>query len=58
MLELILMSKTYGTRPSEFVAGLSGYEAYCLDSAAALYIAYLNQGKKPITMEEDATKLL
>jgi len=52
------MAKTFGTRPSEFIDGLSGFEAYCFDAAAAMYIAYLNQGKKPIELEEDATKLL
>ena len=38
MLNLSYTAKTFSCRPSSFIAGLSGYEAYCLDSACALFI--------------------
>jgi hypothetical protein len=48
MIELVMMAKTFGQRPSSFFAGLSGYAAYCLDVAAAVYVSYLEEGKKPL----------
>ncbi len=48
MIELIATAKAFGQRPSSFLAGLSGYAAYCLDVAAAVYLSYLEQGKKPL----------
>ncbi|PZN07688.1 MAG: hypothetical protein DIU76_04110 [Bacillota bacterium] len=46
-VELVATAKAFGQRPSSFVSGLSGYEAYCFDVAAALALAYLEQGKQP-----------
>lgn len=40
-------AKAFGLRPSSFISGLSGYEAYCFDVAAALALSYLEQGKMP-----------
>ncbi|HEY8355806.1 MAG TPA: hypothetical protein VIK69_12420 [Methylophilaceae bacterium] len=48
MIELVATAKTFGVRPSSFFAGLSGYAAYCLDVAAAVYVSYLSQDKKPL----------
>ncbi|SFU40488.1 hypothetical protein SAMN05421543_101484 [Alicyclobacillus macrosporangiidus] len=47
MIELVATAKAFGQRPSSFFTGLSGYAAYCLDVAAAVYVSYLEQGKKP-----------
>jgi len=54
-LELALTAKAFGQRPSAFLSGLSGYEAYCLDVAAAVALSYLEQGKQPAV---DARKWL
>lgn len=48
MVELVMTAKAFGQRPSSFFPGLSGYAAYCLDVAGAVYLSYLEQGKKPI----------
>jgi len=48
MIELVMTAKAFGQRPSSFLPGLSGYAAYCLDVAAAVYVSYLSQGKKPL----------
>jgi len=55
MIELVMTAKAFGQRPSSFLPGLSGYAAYCLDVAAAVYLSYLEQGKKPMV---DARLLL
>jgi len=47
MLLLSTTAETFSCRPSSFIAGLSGYEAYCLDSACALFLAYWKQDKRP-----------
>ena len=38
ILSLSYTAKTFSSRPSSFITGLSGYEAYCLDSACALFL--------------------
>jgi hypothetical protein len=48
MLSLSLKAKLFSSKPSSFFSGLSGYEAYCLDSACALFLAYWEAGKRPI----------
>lgn len=48
MVELVMTAKAFGQRPSLFFRGLSGYAAYCLDVAGAVYLSYLEQGKKPM----------
>jgi len=48
MIELVMTAKAFGQRPSSFLPGLSGYAAYCLDVAAAVYVSYLSQGRKPL----------
>jgi len=58
MTEMIAVAKTFGVRPSSLIKGLSGYAAYCFDVAASIYVAYLQEGKKPLELEEDATKWL
>jgi hypothetical protein len=57
MLRLSLTAQTFSCRPSSFVTGLSGFEAYCLDSACALFLNYYMSGKKPknSVMDDDAT---
>ena len=52
MLSLVSKSKLFSVKPSSFFAGLSGYEAYCLDSACALFWMYWEQGKRPKGYEE------
>lgn len=47
MIELVATAKAFGQRPSSFFSGLSGYAAYCLDVAAAVYLSYLEQGREP-----------
>ena len=47
MLSLIHTAKTFSCKPSSYITGLSGYEAYCLDSACALFLAYWTQDKRP-----------
>jgi len=55
MIELVATAKAWGQRPSSFFPGLSSYAAYCLDVAAAVYLSYLEEGKKPLV---DARLLL
>lgn len=47
MLSLAHTAKTFSCKPSSYITGLSGYEAYCLDSACALFLAYWMQDKRP-----------
>lgn len=49
MIELVMTAKAFGQRPSSFISGLSGYAAYCLDVAGAIYLSYLAEGKQPLT---------
>ncbi len=62
MLNLANMAKTFSARPSSFIGGLSGYEAYCLDSACALFLSYWISDKRPEHYippeQEDATNWL
>ncbi len=65
MLSLVTTAKAFSSKPSSFMTGLSGYQAYCLDSACALFLGYWQQGKKPLTIadnpmldSEDATNWL
>ena len=48
MLSLVTKAKLFSTKPSSYFTGLSGYEAYCLDSACALFLLYWESGKKPL----------
>ena len=43
ILSLAYTAKTFSCRPSSFITGLSGYEAYCLDSACALFLGLWEQ---------------
>ncbi len=52
MLTLAHTAKTFSCRPSSFIADLSGYEAYCLDSACALFLSYWEQEKRPKGYED------
>ncbi len=54
MLSLAYTAKTFSCRPSSFIAGLSGYEAYCLDSACALFLGYWEQKERPEDYEDPA----
>jgi hypothetical protein len=56
--DMAITAKTFGVRPSSFLEGISGLTAYMFDSAAALLLHYLQEGKKPITEVEDARNLL
>lgn len=56
--DLAITARTFGVRPSSFLSGISGLAAYMFDSAAALLLHYLEEGKKPITEVEDARILL
>lgn len=47
MLSLVTKAKLFSTKPSSFFTGLSGHEAYCLDSACALFLLYWEAGKRP-----------
>ncbi len=62
MLSLAYTAKTFSCRPSSFIADLSGYEAYCLDSACALFLGYWEQKErekeKDGTPSEDASTFL
>ena len=56
--ELVITARTFGVRPSSFLSGISGLTAYMFDSAAALLLHYMEEGKRPITEVEDARVLL
>jgi len=56
--DLVITARTFGVRPSSFLSGISGLTAYMFDSAAALLLHYLEEGKKPVTEVEDARILL
>lgn len=56
--DLAITARTFGVRPSSFLSGISGLAAYMFDSAAALLLHYLEEGKKPVTEVEDARILL
>ena len=58
MQEIIGVAKTFGIRPSSMISGISGYAAYCFDVAASIYVAYLENGKRPIEDCGDATAWL
>lgn len=62
MLHLISTAKTFSSKPSSFINGLSGYEAYCFDSACALFLSYWQMEKRPRDFippeQEDATNWL
>lgn len=58
MMEFIGISRTFGCRPSDLIAGLTRYEAYCFDSACFVYVMKLEEGEKPLELEEDASKWL
>ncbi len=62
MFHLANTAKMFSARPSSFIKDLSGYEAYCLDSACALFLTYWNAEKRPENYippeQEDATSWL
>lgn len=58
MIEMVVTAKTFGVRPSSFISDLSGYEAYCFDVAAAVYLRRLENGDKPRESGVDALSLI
>ena len=52
MTEMCFVAETFRIRPSEFIGGISGYAAYCFDTAAAIYLSHLKKGEKPINNRE------
>jgi len=54
----VIVADSFGCRPSELITGLSGYEAYCFDVASTIYLRYLQDGEKPLEMEDDAREWL
>ena len=47
MARLVLVARAWGVRPSSFVSGLSGLEAFLLDEAAADFLRRLEAGEMP-----------
>ena len=41
------MSQLYNQRPSEFIAGLDEYTAFCFDEACSYIISMMRQEKEP-----------
>lgn len=58
MTELVAVARLFRVRPSELIHGLSSWEAYCFDVAAAIYVSELDDGNKPIQDMGDATAWL
>ena len=58
MVELVITSKNFGVRPSKLANIQGGYNAYCFDVAASIYLSYLEQGKKPIAFEDNMNNIL
>lgn len=58
MMELTYTARVFGQRPSSFISGISGYAAYCFDTAAAIYIMHLEKGDKPVKREVNALSFL
>ncbi len=59
MATLSVTAEMFSCRPSSFIEGLSGYDAYCLDTACALFLTYWKNEKRPDDYmppeDEDAT---
>ena len=53
---LLATARTWGIRPSSLLTDLSGLEAYLFDEAAALWLQYLENGKRPV--EEAGEEIL
>ena len=58
MIPLVVASKEFGCRPSDFIDDIDGYTAYCFDTASILYLSYIKDGEKPIKEVDDATEFL
>jgi len=58
MTELVGIARLFNVRPSSLIHGLSSWEAYCFDTAAAVYVIELDKGSKPIRSAEDASTWL
>ena len=58
MIPLVVTASEFGVRPSDFIDGIGGYTAYCFDTAAMLYLAYMKDGEKPIEEVDDAMDFL
>jgi hypothetical protein len=43
MIPLVACAKAFGVRPSSFIQGIGGYEAWCFDVAATIYLTEMSK---------------